>query len=136
MKIILIPILLLAGCAALRGQERYTAVGIVPTISERIVSLPETPRPGIRQGQSDSLESEPKPKEAMVNYWDLPVDKIATVFNPLSQSIDAHISCYASFPSTVDMTVPAHTSQKMLFTTNATYMNQTLCSITSYEVLR
>jgi len=120
-KIILL-VCLLIGCAALRGQEKYTGIGIAPTITERIVHLPETVKPGLRSG-------------TLVNYWDLPTDKVAKVLNPLDTAITTHIYCYSSFPSTFNFVVPAHTSQEMLFTTNATHMYETLCEIRSFEVI-
>lgn len=147
MKKFLIALFFMTGCAAFLGQEKYTGSVVEPTMAEeRIVHLPETPSPGIRSGQNDSKEHIPyawtqelgekqKQKEALANYWDLPVDKVARLLNPLNDSIRAHIYCYSSFPSTFEFVVPAHTSQDMLFTTNAAHMHEKLCELQSYEVV-
>lgn len=143
MKKILIALCFMTGCAALRGQERYTGPAVVPSMAEeRIVRLPEMPKPGMRSGQNENRNlpyptipgSNNERKEAMVNYWDLPVDKVAKALNPLNNAINAHVYCYSSFPSTFDFVVPAHTSQEMLFTTNAAHMYEKLCELRSYEV--
>ena len=134
-KLLILGFCFLTSCAALRGQTKYTGTGSEPTISERIVRYPEMPKPGMRSGQNDVEETQDKPKEAMANYWDLPADKVATVKNPRNESVNAHVDCYASFPSSFDVVVPPHTSQDILFTTNATYMYDTLCKIVSYEVV-
>ena len=132
-KVLILGFCLLGGCAALRGQTKYAGRGTEPTIRERIVRLPEMPKRGMQSGENETKDSEDKPKEAtMPNYWDLPADKVATVSNPLDSAINVHVECDASFPSTVDMVVPAHMSQDMLFTTNAQYMYDTLCRIASY----
>lgn len=135
MKKLILLTCLLAGCAALRGQEKYTKAGSVPTITERIVHLPEMPRPGMRSGENEKKDQQDVPKEALANYWDLPVDKVATVGNPLDNAITAHVYCYSSFPNVFDFVVPAHTSQEMLFTTNAAHMYETLCELRAYEVM-
>lgn len=134
-KILVLGFCLLTGCAALRGQEKYTGTGAVPTITERIVRLPEMPRPGMRSGENEQQDKEDKPREVLANYWDLPVDKVAKVSNPLNNAINAHVYCYSSFPSTFDFIVPAHTSQEMLFTTNAAHMYETLCELQRFEVI-
>jgi hypothetical protein len=133
-KKLLVLCCLLSGCAALRGQAKYAGTGTQPTIKEHIVRYPETPRPGLSINEKQ-VDEKDKPKEAMRSYWDMPADKVATVANPLDKAIKTHVECFASFPSSFDFVVPAHTTQDMLFTTNAQYMYDTLCQIAHYEVV-
>lgn len=132
MKKIVILFCCLTGCAVFRGQAKYTGKAVVPTITERIVRFPEMPHQGMRSGE---IEHKENVKKALANYWDLPADKAAEVDNPLEQAIDAHLYCYSSFPSTFDFVIPAHTSQQVLFTTNAAHMYDTLCELREYEVI-
>lgn len=101
----------------MRGQTKYNGVGTEPVITEHIIELPEMPRTGTRLGH-------------LVDYWTLPVNKVATVSNPFSRTITVRVDCVASFPNVFDnVDIPAHTSQDMLLTTNAQHMYQTLCQI-------
>lgn len=136
MKKLILGLCLLSGCAALRGQTKYTGAGDRPTITERIIHYPQTPRPGFSalDKEDTKVENDDKTKDVMRSYWDMPADKIATVANPLDVALKIHVACYASFPSDFDFVVPAHTSQDMLLTTNAQYMYDTLCHIAYYRV--
>jgi hypothetical protein len=121
MNKLLLCLTMCAGCATL-GQTKINSTEKEPSIKERIVSMPDTQQPGMRSGGG------------LRSYFDLPVNKVATAMNPLNTPIDAEILCNAAFPYKFDVKIPAHTSQDMLFTTNAEYMYQTLCHIENYEV--
>ncbi len=124
--------ILIAGCAAFKGQMKYAGIGSEPAIHEYIVKLPEMQRMTAAQKKEDG-----KIKEMMLrDYWTTPVNKVAVVDNPLDSAISVDVHCDCSFPSDASFVVPAHTSQEMLFTTNATYMYEKLCRIVNYSVVK
>lgn len=132
-KFLILVLSMLAGCAALKGQNKYTGSGTEPVITERIVRIPEMQRRGLDIKNPNDNQKKEIRKTAIRDYWLSRVDKIATVSNPRNSAIKCDVSCIHSFPGEFNFVVPAHTSQDMLFTTTAFYMYEKLCSITHYS---